>query len=185
MTQALSEPDSISKLIVVDISPAKGAISPEFARYVKAMQEVNEAKVNSKKEGDEILKSYEEVGRTTLLYAESTDILAPRAQSMPIRQFLLTNLTKDRDSPKYSVRLPLDILSDSIDNIGDFPFDVSDKARFNKPALFVKGGDSKYINRKNVGVAEILFPQMRLETIDGAGHWGKSFAYYEDRAMSH
>lgn len=87
---------------------------------------------------------------------------------------MLTNLTKEKDSPKYSVRLPLDILSDSIDNIGDFPFDPKDGARFDKPVLFIKGGNSKYINRKNVGVAEELFPQMRLEIIDGVGHWGES-----------
>lgn len=61
MTHALSEPDSISKLIVIDISPAKGAISPEFAKYVTGMREVNEARVSSKKEGDHILQSYEEV----------------------------------------------------------------------------------------------------------------------------
>lgn len=61
MTHALSEPDSISKLIVIDISPAKGAISPEFAKYVTGMREVNEARVSSKKEGDQILQSYEEV----------------------------------------------------------------------------------------------------------------------------
>lgn len=61
MTQALSEPDSISKLIVVDISPAKGAISPEFRRYITGMREVDEAEVESKKEGDKMLQSYEEV----------------------------------------------------------------------------------------------------------------------------
>ena len=61
MTQALAEPDSISKLIVVDISPAKGAISPEFANYIVGMREVDQANVNSKKEGDKILQSYEEV----------------------------------------------------------------------------------------------------------------------------
>lgn len=83
---------------------------------------------------------------------------------------------KDKESPEYSVRLPLDILSDSIDNIGDFPFDVNDKARFTKPTLFVKGAQSKYINKKNIHVAEALFPNMRLETIEGAGHWGESSA---------
>lgn len=71
------------------------------------------------------------------------------------------------------MRLPLDILSDSIDDIGDFPFDTQGEARFTKPALFIKGGDSKYINRKNIGAAEALFPNMRLETVDGAGHWGE------------
>lgn len=61
MTQALSEPQSISKLIVIDISPAKGAISPEFKRYITGMREVDAAEVESKKEGDKMLQSYEEV----------------------------------------------------------------------------------------------------------------------------
>lgn len=62
MTHALAEPDSISKLIVVDISPARGAISPEFAKYIIGMREVDAANVSSKKDGDKILQSYEEVG---------------------------------------------------------------------------------------------------------------------------
>lgn len=71
------------------------------------------------------------------------------------------------------MRLPLDILEASIGEIGDFPFEPKDGIRFDKPALFVKGGNSKYINRKNIGAAEEMFPQMRLETIEGAGHWGE------------
>jgi pimeloyl-ACP methyl ester carboxylesterase len=103
----------------------------------------------------------------------STEIFT-LTQSLPIRQFLLTNLVKDQDTTQYKIRLPLDVISDSIDDIGDFPYAPEDGVRFEKPTLFIKGAESKYINRKNIPVAEQMFPNMRLETIAGAGHWGKS-----------
>jgi hypothetical protein len=54
MAQALSEPDSISKLIVIDITPARAGISSDFVKYVDAMREVQNA-------NDKILQPYEEV----------------------------------------------------------------------------------------------------------------------------
>lgn len=151
MTQALLDSASISKLISVDMSPARGRISPEFAKYIDGMRAVDAAQVRSKKDADAILKDYE--------------------PSLPIRQFLLTNLIqKNKDEP-FSFRLPLDILHESIHNIGDFPVTEADGVTFDKPTLFIKGADSKYINRKNVPVAEALFPNSRLEVVQGAGHW--------------
>jgi len=73
----------------------------------------------------------------------------------------------------FKFRIPLDILLDSIPHIGDFPFSGTDGVTFDKPTLFVKGAESKYINKKNIPVAEKLFPNMKLETIEGAGHWGE------------
>lgn len=61
MAQALLEPDSISKLIAVDMSPAKGRISPEFAKYIDGMRKVQDAQVKSKKDADVILQDYESV----------------------------------------------------------------------------------------------------------------------------
>lgn len=71
------------------------------------------------------------------------------------------------------IRLPLDILRESIDNIGDFPYTPEASTTFEKPALFVKGELSKYINRKNIPVAQALFPRCKVHTIEGAGHWGR------------
>ncbi|CAD6584492.1 MAG: hypothetical protein CYPHOPRED_002735 [Cyphobasidiales sp. Tagirdzhanova-0007] len=138
MSQALLEPDSLARLISVDMSPAKGKISPDFVKYIEGMREVQKTGVKSKKEADVILQKFEE--------------------SLAIRQFLLTNFVQSaRDTP-FSFRLPLDILQRSIDDIGDFPYDPDDGVSFDKPTLFIKGGESKYINRKNVTVAEKLFP---------------------------
>lgn len=51
----------LSKLIVADISPAKGPISGEFQLYVQAMKEVETKQAKSRKEADEILQAYEKV----------------------------------------------------------------------------------------------------------------------------
>ena len=64
MAHALSEPESLERLISVDMSPARGAISAEFAQYIDGMREVQAAGVSSKKEADVILQKYEEVGWT-------------------------------------------------------------------------------------------------------------------------
>lgn len=95
------------------------------------------------------------------------------SQSLPIRQFLLTNLVQRSKDEPFVFRLPLDILLESISDIGDFPFTEADGVTFDKPTLFVKGADSKYINRKNIPVAQNLFPNSRVEIIEGAGHWGE------------
>jgi hypothetical protein len=60
--------DLLSRLIVVDISPAVGPISPEFRRYIDAMKEIDAAKVQTKKEGEEILKNYESVSAISYPY---------------------------------------------------------------------------------------------------------------------
>lgn len=95
------------------------------------------------------------------------------SQSLPIRQFLLTNLQRQASDTEFDFRIPLDILGNAISDIGDFPYDETDRITFDKPTLFIKGGDSKYINRKNIPVANALFPQNRLVTVDGVGHWGE------------
>lgn len=51
----------LSKLIVADIAPSKGDISPEFQNYVKGMQKIEASKVSSRKEAQNILSEYERV----------------------------------------------------------------------------------------------------------------------------
>lgn len=92
-------------------------------------------------------------------------------QELSVRQFLLTNALL-RDG-KMKFRVPLELLRDSIANIGDFPFMVSSQSltcpqntrrpadanacprthvqpgdiAWEGPTLFIKGTRSKYINR--------------------------------------
>jgi len=55
----------LSKLIVVDIAPSKGKISPDFGNYLKAMRKVqsgiDEGQVKTRKDAETILKEVEAV----------------------------------------------------------------------------------------------------------------------------
>ncbi|GAA5916215.1 uncharacterized protein JCM6883_000692 [Sporobolomyces salmoneus] len=149
MALALGGCEPLSKLVVVDIAPGVGKISPEFQAYLDAMKEIDDAQVHSRKEADSILQKTE------------TDL--------GVRQFLLTNLDRASPSDPYKFRLPLSYLRNAIDEIGHFPYAPGERI-FDKPSLFLKGKKSKYINSKNIPIINQFFPNSRLETLD-AGHW--------------
>lgn len=141
--------DLLSHLVVVDISPAVGPVSPEFRRYADAMHEIDEAKVKTKKEGEEILKKYE--------------------SDPSVRGFLLHNLIAPAKGEPMKFRIPVAKIANAIDGIGEFPH-TPGQEQWRGPVLFVKGAKSKYLNRRNIPVAEQFFPNMKLETLD-TGHW--------------
>lgn len=97
-------------------------------------------------------------------------------QALPTRQFLLTNSELDKRTGYIRFRIPLDILSEHIPDIGDFPhtFDTAsgstDGVTWAGPTLFVKGEHSKYINTRNWAACEAFFPNSKLERLD-TGHW--------------
>ncbi|KAJ1300080.1 hypothetical protein OPQ81_002562 [Rhizoctonia solani] len=123
--------DMLSRLVVVDISPAVGPISPEFRRYIDAMKEIDDAKVMTKKQGEEILKKYESDAST--------------------RAFLLHNLVAPVKGEPLKFRIPLSAIADAIDGIGEFPY-TPGQVTWDGATLFVKGAKSKYINRRNMGI---------------------------------
>ena len=69
-------------------------------------------------------------------------------------------------------RVPDDILSDSLPDIGAFPINCTneDCPQFNGPALFIKGSRSEYIQNKHFPTMRKMFPKMQLVELDG-GHW--------------
>lgn len=56
---------------MVDISPAVGKISPEFQAYINAMHQIQDAKVQSRKEADDLLQETEPVRFTLARSLES------------------------------------------------------------------------------------------------------------------
>lgn len=150
MTLALSKPDLISDFVAVDNAPVDAALGGPFARYVQGMRRIDAAGVTRQAEADAILKEYEE--------------------EMPIRQFLLGNLHRPKDSEVQKFRVPLDVIGKSLNNMGDFPFKDPSEARFEKPALFVRGTRSTYIPDEVVPLIGQFFPRFRLVDIE-AGHW--------------
>ncbi|TFY83484.1 hypothetical protein EWM64_g527 [Hericium alpestre] len=150
MTLALSPvlpPGLLQHLIVADIAPARGKLSDAFSGYAKAMIEIEAARVSTRQEAQHILTPYEADPMT--------------------RAFLLTNL--DTSGPSLRFRIPLNIISNSIHNLGDFPYNAGERTWDGK-TLFIKGLRSNYINNKNLPIAKAFFPNMTMVTLD-AGHW--------------
>jgi len=150
MTLALRSPDMIRDIVSVDNAPIDAALLGSFARYIRGMKKIEQAGVTRQGEADKILEAYEE--------------------SLPIRQFLLTNLYKPKGETTYRFRIPLTILGAGLDNLGDFPYKNPDEKRFNKPALFVRGTKSNYVADEAIPVIGRFFPRFELVDID-SGHW--------------
>lgn len=53
-------------LIVADIAPSRGPLSREFTGYVEAMKKIEDSKVTTRKEAQEILTPYEKVASDEL-----------------------------------------------------------------------------------------------------------------------
>jgi hypothetical protein len=58
-------------LIVADIAPSRASLSSEFQGYVKAMNEIEAAKVSTRPEAQDILKRYEPVCFAKLLLTKT------------------------------------------------------------------------------------------------------------------
>ena len=56
-------PDTIENLIVADITPSDASqVSSEFQRYIEAMNKIEQSRVSSRREAQDILAPYEPVG---------------------------------------------------------------------------------------------------------------------------
>ncbi|KAI9859382.1 MAG: hypothetical protein M1813_006719 [Trichoglossum hirsutum] len=151
MTVALRSPHLVKDLVSVDNAPVDAALHNDFAKYARGMQKIEESQVTTRSEADKILKDYEE--------------------SLPIRQFLLTNLVRSpNDSPIYKFRIPIKILASALDDVADFPFKDPDTVRCERPALFLRGTKSHYISDEMIPLIGRFFPRFTLRDVE-AGHW--------------
>jgi len=150
MCAALTEPATIGALIAVDNAPVDAALKTDFASYVSAMRAVGRAKVKNMREGEEVLKAY--------------------VKELAVRQFLLMNLKHEVPNKYMTWRIPLDLLSEHINAMGDFPFRDPDETRYEGPTLFVRGTKSPYVADEALPIIGRFFPRFDLVDID-AGHW--------------
>ncbi|KAI1214961.1 alpha/beta-hydrolase [Annulohypoxylon truncatum] len=155
MTLALSSPSLVADLVSVDNAPVDAVLSGTFARYVEGMRRIEAAGVRAQSAADAILKEYE--------------------ADPAIRGFLLANLYRPThasspERPHHRFRVPLDILGRSLGHLGDFPFKDPGAARFEGPALFVRGTKSTYVPDEVVPLIGQFFPRFRMVDVD-AGHW--------------
>lgn len=168
MAVALRSPERVSALIPVDNAPVNAALKSDFPKYVRGMQKVEAEKVSKQSDASKILEDYEEVmlnGSFSRAYQNSNV-----RQSLPIRQFLLTNLIRSEEDNTLKFRVPLSVIGRSLDNMADFPFKESDNLQYNGPTLFVRGTKSGYVSDDTVPAIKKFFPNAKIADVE-AGHW--------------
>ena len=145
MTFACMYPERVEKLVVVDIAPKY--YPPHHQEILSGLNAVEQAKIKSRKEADQILSQY---------FSESA-----------MRQFLLKNLYW-RSSKELTFKFNLKVLSDQIENVGQA---LHTDALFDRPALFIVGQSSNYIKETDVELIESHFPDFEIVEIPNSGHW--------------
>ncbi|WP_115897328.1 alpha/beta fold hydrolase [Marinomonas pollencensis] len=141
---AMAQPNQITKLIIADISPVD--YQPGHTEIIKGLKAINQADIQSRKQADTILAQFE--------------------PSLPIRQFLLKNLTKKEEGLRLMISL--DNIANSYPTILKKPEIV---AAIDTPTLFIKGEKSNYIIADYQSAIMTLFPNAEFKMIPATGHW--------------
>ena len=144
MNFALAHPDSLSKLIVVDIAPRYYDL--EHYTILKGLNAIAINTITSRNEADEALAAY-----------------VPESD---VRQFLLKNLQRKAEGG-FSWKINLPLITEQLANIG---VDLQYPGKFDKPTLFIRGRRSSYVRDTDLDRIKEVFPQASLETME-TGHW--------------
>lgn len=145
MQFAISFPEFLSKLIVVDISPRYYPI--HHHKIIKGLKALDFSTLRSRSQADKVLSDY----------IDESDV----------RQFLLKSMYW-KEKGVLDFRFNLHAISDNIANVGEA---LEANALCFIPTLFIKGGNSTYINDEDEDLIFAHFSDAQIETINNSGHW--------------
>lgn len=145
MKFALSYPDKLQKLIVVDIAPRHYPVHHDV--ILQGLKAIDVDKLKTRREADTTLAEY--------------------VPELGVRQFLLKNLGRNTEGG-YEWKINLPVINDQIENVGE---GLQEGEQFEKPTLFINGAASGYIKDADKPMIKQIFPQSEVQTIEGAGHW--------------
>jgi len=148
MTLALTRPELVRRLIVVDIAPVayRGGAQDSYAPYIAAMQGLNLGGLSRRSEADAAL--------------------AGAIPDASMRAFLVQNL--DTDASGYRWRINLDAIAANLSVLTSFP---EIDAHFDPPVTVLAGELSNYVRPRDEATIRKFFPASHVTVIDGAGHW--------------
>jgi len=150
MIAALSRPEAVERLCVVDVAPVGYPDGSEFEGFVAAMRGLDLDALADRDDADAAL--------------------APAVPDPTVRAFLLQNLRREGDAWRW--QLNLDVLGDDLDTIRGWPEDaVAAFEPYAGPVLWVAGQRSDYVRDDHAATMERWFPRVRRVTVKDAGHW--------------
>lgn len=136
-------PEYLQKLIVVDVAPRQ--YQGEHTPLMDAM-----------------------LGLDFSLYSSRSEVdiaLAKNIADKTVRQFLLMNLVVENEQLKWRINLPA-----LKANYREYMKAVCEQISYDKPALFIYGELSDYVNEADKQQIKSLFTQAVFESMD-TGHW--------------
>lgn len=145
MLFATTYPEMIEKLIVADIGPKY--YPPHHQEILAGLNAVD---FSSKPDRTEV-----------------EEILYPYIPDFGTRQFLMKSLYW-KEPGQLAFRFNLDVFNKKIEEIGTA---LTTEKQFDKPTLFIRGGNSKYILDDDLAQIKKQFPKFKLKTIPNVGHW--------------
>ena len=146
MVLALTQPELIRKLVVMDIAPI--AYRHTQTGFIDAMEALDLPAIDRRSAADKAM-------------AEHID-------EPGIRAFLLQSLDLKADPPRWRLNLP--VLREQMALIIGWPEDLP-RGAFEGPVLEVMGEESRYVSEERQAALREYFPQARIVRVKGAGHW--------------
>ncbi|RTE87028.1 MULTISPECIES: alpha/beta fold hydrolase [Gammaproteobacteria] len=144
MDFALEHSDKVHGLVIADIAPV--AYEARHTTIIDALKAVDFNRVSNRSDVDHQLeKDIKEKG---------------------VRQFLMKNLKKEDNS--WSWRMNLSAIEENYPSLIGAP---ASKGTFEGPVLFIRGGDSDYVQASHREEILSRFPKAESKTIEGVGHW--------------
>lgn len=145
MLLASTYPELVEKLIVADIGPK---FYPQHHQTI--LEGLNAVDFSLKPSRNEV-----------------EEILSQHITDFGTRQFLLKSLYW-QEPGQLAFRFNLPVFNKKIEEIGKA---LPEHCMFNKPTLFIRGGNSNYILDTDFETIKQHFPNSKIETIPNAGHW--------------
>ena len=145
MLLATTYPEMVDKLIIADIGPK---FYPQHHQAIlEGLNAVDFSKKPSRSEVEEILARY--------------------ISDFGTRQFLMKSLYW-QEPGQLAFRFNLKVFNKKIAEIGK---PLPENSVFNKPTLFIRGGNSNYILDEDFENIQKHFTDSKIETIPNVGHW--------------
>lgn len=145
MTLALTRPELVERLIIVDIAPVSYAGANDHSGQIAAMRSLDLS----------ILSHRAEIDRH----------LASGLPDPVLRAFLMQNLV--RDGSHFRWRINLEGIEASLPALVGFP---GISASFTGPTTFFAGETSNFIRPRDEAEMQIKFPHCRLIEVGDSGH---------------
>lgn len=145
MLFATTYPDSVERLIVADIAPRYYA-----PHHNDILAGLNAVDFSTKPDRSQV-----------------EEILYPFIPDFDTRQFLMKNLYW-AEPGQLAFRFNLPVFNAKIETIGEV---LPEGNHFDKPTMFIRGGNSNYILDADLPEIKKHFPNIELATIPNVGHW--------------